>query len=236
MDFNAGDLISFILVIFSIIIAIVPLIETPNEDHISAQLGAISTLINKPSLAEQILSYNILHNFNRIEQIEKSHSTNPKLAEENLAMSIAHYNSDQSNHKSSSYPNQYFRNLNVSNLVGGVGSSILSKEIWFTKREFDMENFNYGLTKWKEDAICNKPQCSYWELRNVSNSIEELSQNGFLDNFYNNAQKVQSLSKPLDAFISDLNNFIIISLIIGPIVFFAGIRLYVNYEQNVKVK
>ena len=100
MDFNAGDLISFILVIFSIIIAIVPLIETPNEDHISTQLGAISTLISKPSLAEQILSYNILHNFDRIEQIEKSHSTNSKSAEENLAMSIAHYNSDQSNHKS----------------------------------------------------------------------------------------------------------------------------------------
>ena len=49
-------------------------------------------------------------------------------------------------------------------------------------------------------------------------------------------KRYNSLSKPLDAFISDLNNFIIISLIIGPIVFFAGIRLYVNYEQNVKVK
>ena len=48
--------------------------------------------------------------------------------------------------------------------------------------------------------------------------------NGYVSQFYNSKQPISILQKPIEAFISDLHSFIIVSLIAGPIIFVISIK------------
>ena len=159
-------------------------------------------------------------------------------------MAVANYNDDSSNQSEflkNSEP--YLKKIpdNITNITKlnsrdshyTVGD--LQNKIWFTKRKFNLENSSY--INQKEDAFCdkiydlaNKTVCSYSQLNNITYRIDDLTQKGFVSNFYNTDKRVYAIEKPVETYISYLNHFIIVSLITGPITSIMVARYYVKWR------
>jgi hypothetical protein len=71
-----------------------------------------------------------------------------------------------------------------------------------------------------EDRDCHW-SCTQKELAGIHNKISNMSQLGYNLEFYNDKSPVDSLEKPLETFVRDLNSVTIISLIIVFIVLLA---------------
>ena len=226
-----------------------PFIEITGEDHSADEIGhlrALSIVSNnnhlptagQPAYNNLIWANVELHNF---DEVEKLYNQEPTSAEANLAMAVKHYNDDDP--VASVDFLKIIHDLNSTNPI--YPSTDLSKKIWFTNRILNLEReplFKYP--EWKEDtARCltmdnskiTHNMCTYHELKNIDENITKLQENGFLSNFFNNNGKIHALEKNIDTFIIDLNHFIIISLITGPIVFVAGIRFYVKRKLKLSL-
>lgn len=234
LDFRASDLISFILTIFSTVLAIVPFIEPTTQDHHSDQtsinraLSIVSDKNNEP-VNTTLWAYTVLHDWNNVEKLE-SKETNS--SEAMLAAAAIHYNNDS--------PTEFQKYLDNTQRLGEFNPTYtkLKNEFWFTNRTLNLENPSIpNSPHWKEDLSCsqmneslvNPTMCSYDELASIKRNLTDLEQNGHLTNFYNNNdQKIHTLQNKIDTFVSYLNHFIIISLITGPIAFVTGIRYFIR--------
>jgi hypothetical protein len=221
-------------------LAILPFIESTSQDNSAdqvAHLRALSTLNNNyQPIDKRILAYEELHD---IEGINNLYNKN-KSSEANFAMALVYYNND------TNY-NDYIKNMKY-HLDAANSSSPrnpdLIKRIWFAHRilSLEMAPQNNAPSTWAEDLNCSQMKssklaptmCIYNEFKKVMEDREKLVQSGILSDFYNNDGKVHALRDGIETFVFDLNHFIIISFIVGPIAFVAGIRFYFKRIETLK--
>lgn len=242
MDFTPGDVITFILTIFSTVLSIIPQITAPQPvDQSSSNLvvfRAIKDILQNRSRSANLFADNLLHipnsgslDNNKFESIRNT-----------LAKVVIQYNDDNFDHNS----NNAMNNLgNISKSIPECinpfsrNTSLLCNEVWFTNRIVNLEKPDRtagthafdnedGLMCWQ---INETGKCSHKELIDMRGHIGSLANVGYLDNFYNNEKKVNSISKSVETFVSDLNRFFISSLISGPSIFLAGITIYLKRKK-----
>ena len=96
--------------------------------------------------------------------------------------------------------------------------------------EKNMAEDNGSINNSIEDIYCVKDKtkhnykifegtCTQAQLQQINNNIKNLVQSGNISDFYNVENTTLSLQKPIEAFVTDLNYFIIGSIITGPIIF-----------------
>jgi hypothetical protein len=275
LEFDASDIIAFVLTVFSTILVIVPIIEVPSNDHSSDEiyrLRAVYTIMNSTNnnnnkiQPNQLLwAYTTLHDSNHVIYFYKKEYptnrlllylvTNPYLimkngtvADANLAMAVANYNkgwnaSEFLTDTAMAVAN-YNKGWNASEFLTAdnyirdsrYNFTNLQNEIWFTKRMVHLEKplFNHS-----EDASCtqihvptNTTVCSRSDLSNITSKIDDLTQKGFISDFYNAKERVHALENPVETYVIYLNHFIIISLIAGPITYIAASRYYVKRKDS----
>lgn len=235
------------MTIFSTIITILPFIESTSQENSAdqtARLRAVSilnnsTLNNNHPRDKQIIAYEVLQDIDNIRQL---YNNNQKQSPEaNLAMALVHYNNDTNY---ADYIKNMLHFLKRAHLYLAFSQSAnpdLSKRIWFTKRLLSLET-SPSPTQWVEDLKCTQMDssqvspnmCTYSEFKQIKEDREKLVQNGILSDFYNNEGKVHALRDGIDTFVFDLNQFIIISFIVGPVTFVAGIRFYFKRTETLK--
>jgi hypothetical protein len=238
MGIETGDSISFILTIFSIILSIIPNIVPKTDDtpttnlplfqaNIDIQDNSINydlfakKILHKPMSDKNFVAEDYINNYNIFDDTEKA-----RILYHDLSDAVDIYN-DKSIDTNSF--NQTIKNLNdtfsdyCSNKVKTYN---VCKEIWFTVRLLVLESDHRHNTS--EDSvhckdISNKTyKCSYRELQELKN-INSQMEKGFVDYFYND-RNVTSLEKPIESFVSGLNNFFMASLLTGPSIFLAYIQ------------
>jgi hypothetical protein len=180
LDFSTGDVIAFVLTVFSTVLAIVPLIELPSSDHSSDEiyrLRAAYTIINssinnhdKNQPNQLLWAYNKLSDPSHVIYYYKKNfppldyysypyyyfgpnETNRTKIDANLAMTVENYNNDTKNRWqfiTDSKP--YLQNLLFLS-AGNTYNDDLQNEIWYTRRIVNLENPSFDPT---EDATCAK--------------------------------------------------------------------------------
>jgi hypothetical protein len=244
-EYHPADAIAFILTVFSTILAILPFIESTSQDNSADQIARLRALSilnnNNQPIDKRIWAYEELHDS---EDINTLYNNNPKSAEANLAMALVHYNND------TNYSDYTKSMANFTDKAKAYSSALqhsdLSKRIWFTKRILGLERAprDNSQSQWMEDAMCIQMHnsklapnmCTYGEFNNITEYREKLVQNGILSDFYNNDGRVHALRDGIETFVFDLNHFIIVSFIVGPIAFVAAIRFYFKRIETLKKK
>lgn len=104
----------------------------------------------------------------------------------------------------------------------------ICNKIWFTYRLLNLEQYyhpddlnedNVGCTKIVKDT----KKCSYEELKSLKKTNFQMNK-GFINYFYNE-RDITSLEKPVESFVSGLNNFFISVLLAGPSIFLTYITM-----------
>lgn len=250
MDFNTGDVVAFVLAVFSTILLIIPMIELPSNDHSSDEiyrLSAVYTIMNS-SNPNQLWAYNKLHDPNHVGYVyKKEFATNiepyyyedPAKIDANLAMAVANYNNNSPSSEFLTNTEPYLQNLpdgKISSRDSHYNIDNLQKEIWFTKRMAHLETPLFNQT---EDANCTRIHlptkttvCSHSDLNSTKNNIDDLTQIGFVSNFYNTNERVHAIENPVETYVDYLNHLIIISLITGPITYIATKNYYIKRKEG----
>lgn len=226
MEFEKGDVITFVLTLFSTALAIIPMVEPINNSppH-NPELNSIVTILNKEASGDdKALAYNMMHDINGINRYLldiNSNITNAVLKYDNKELK------NQTILNSGTELAKLAHNLTLSKELTNE-----EKKIWLTYREFQIENdgefqFINGTKNinWNEDKACKGDKCSSGELQNMSSYLETMANSGFKDNFFVSSKKVNQLQNPLEDFVFSINRGIVISLLSVPVVFYLTIRL-----------
>jgi hypothetical protein len=147
----------------------------------------------------------------------------------NLTNAIKIYNDRSINVNDSAYMTAIY-NLNKSfsspcqNLTK---TNNICREIWFANRILDLEN-NRGHNVKEDYFNCRKimdetHKCSYGEIINLK-KIKSQMDRGFVNYFYNE-RNIGLIQKPIESFVSRLNNFFTAILLSGPAIFLTYIQL-----------
>lgn len=104
--------------------------------------------------------------------------------------------------------------------------TICLEKIWYLHRLYYLSKPTPYLSKIDEDSLYCKEtgyKCTQEELNQTTRTISNLSQIGYTSIFDNNANAL-GLGTALETFVSDLNTFIIVAFITGPVVFIIAIK------------
>lgn len=235
MKLETGDSIPVILSIFTVILAIIPnIIPVKTNDLPPTNLAlfqATVDLSNNTSAKNSFFAKTLLHNnlnykkFVTDDKINDSININNRI---NLQNAINTYNDESILAKDPKY-NNTINNLNTSlftNCKNQKNMNDICKDIWFTARLLNLEIENR--TDINQDRfnctqiIKDTHQCSYVELKNLTD-INSKVKKGFINYFYNE-RKVTTLEKPIESFVSGINQLFISVLLSGPTILLAYIN------------
>jgi ABC-type transport system involved in cytochrome c biogenesis permease component len=91
MEFNTGEIISFVLTTFSLVITIIPIIAPPSGDNLSSTVvlsRAVTNIIEHRLGPTGLFAHNLLHDSTPNNLVFRPQDTN----ETNLARAVIHYN------------------------------------------------------------------------------------------------------------------------------------------------
>jgi hypothetical protein len=241
MDVEAGDSIPFILSVFTVILSIVPTIELPHtNDSPTTNLALFQATIDAihNNSKQHSFAYNLLHTSTKSNNFTPDENI-PIPIYTNIVNAIDLYNNESISANSSNY------NITKSNLSKSYLDSncihppkknmTICNEIWFTNRLLNLEQY-YHPNDMKEDNFnCTKivndtKKCSYEELQSLKKINSQMNK-GFINYFYNE-RNLTSLEKPVESFVSGLNNFFISVLLAGPGIFLTYIKMTTKNRKN----
>ena len=140
-------------------------------------------------------------------------------------MAVMYYNDNDIDHSLT-----YLKSAKLHSPISCDKAGDICKRIWYLDRLLNLTKSADIKSQWHEDSKCNKQGsystslCSESNLTSINDDISGLGANGYVSQFYNSKQPISILQKPIEAFISDLHSFIIVSLIAGPIIFVISIK------------
>jgi hypothetical protein len=240
MGIETGDSISFILSIFTVILSIASSIVVPKANDLPptnlALFQATIDLMQNKSLNNTFFAKNLLHNstksgpfviddnipnYNISRGINDNYSTYDKIAN-----AIKIYNDESTN---GSVYDATINNLNKNFSIPCQNLTEINnacKEIWFANRLLELEN-NRGHNVNEDYFNCREimdetHKCSYIEVQNLKNISSQMDK-GFVNYFYNE-RNINLMQKPIESYVSGLNNFFILTLLSGPAIFLTYIE------------
>jgi hypothetical protein len=229
LDF--GYLITFVLTAYSTIATILPFLNTSeNQNSDTFRFKALHTLLDKNShnqLDDKLFAAQIL---DLDEPIPKNETCQKKQTDPNVCIAYAATNY-KLNPTSPEIPKYLDQAQKVCKDTPGC-----AEKIWYLYRLLNLITSKPYTPRIGEDITCKDTgwKCTHEELNRTTHIISNLSQTGYTSIFSDNNANVLGLGRSLDAFISDLNTFIIFSFITGPVVFIVAIKTVSKYTITEK--
>jgi hypothetical protein len=239
MGIETGDSISFILTIFTVILSIIPSIVPSITNDIPATnlpLFQASIDLQNKSNYYKLFAEKLLHNSNgNLNLIDDDNLYNYNIFNDtkqrdilyqNISNAVEIYNDKSINAQNF---NPYIKSLNNTfnkYCINKIETFNVCKNIWFTIRLLILES-DHKKNSTEDNVNCREilnetNKCSYGELRNL-NGIKSQMNKAFASYFYNE-RNVTSLEKPIESFVSGLNNFFTAILLSGPTIMLTYIQ------------
>jgi len=228
MKIQYGDMISFVISTASIVLAVIPILIIPdNEENTVTSLMQINRASDiyhnyEANDADKLWAFNKLHL-----NPDKTQTYISQLkiddAKEYLARAMLHYNKGDIKDALIDYNNAIHNDKNIIDYDAWYKMKVFSIEKNITDNNGSItnsiEDINCVKDKTKKSHIISEGTCSHAQLQQINNNIKRLIESGNTSDFYNTENTVLSLQKPIETFVTDLNYFIIGSIITGPIIF-----------------